>query len=158
MALTDKEKKKLLRNAKRTFLHEYASEMEMEAVDSLIMMDLPFIVTEDKTSEEILQSYRNSMESNVIGTLFTTVLDSEDDPRGALLSLLEGSALGDLLPELYRHWDEDIDAEELEELFNDSIEEARKFAELADSLDGDDEDFDSDLADLLSDVNDLPFN
>ena len=43
MAMTDKEKKKLLRNAKRIFLHEYAAEMEEEAEDSMMMVNLPFI-------------------------------------------------------------------------------------------------------------------
>ena len=157
MAMTDKEKKKLLRNAKRIFLHEYAAEMEEEAEDSMMMVNLPFIVQEDKTPEEILKNYRNSMESNVIGNLVTNLLESEDDPREALLVLLEGSPLGNLLPELYRHWDDDIDEDELEELFTDSIEEAKELAELADRM-SEEADFDNDLADLLSDVNDLPFN
>ena len=131
--------------------------MEEEAEDSMMMVNLPFIVQEDKTPEEILKNYRNSMESNVIGNLVTNLLESEDDPREALLVLLEGSPLGNLLPELYRHWDDDIDEDELEELFTDSIEEAKELAELADRM-SEEDDFDNDLADLLSDVNDLPFN
>ena len=157
MAMTDKEKKKLLRNAKRIFLHEYAAEMEEEAEDSMMMVNLPFIVQEDTTPAEILKNYRNSMESYVIGNMLTNLLESEDDPREALLVLLEGSPLGNLLPELYRHWDDDIDEDELEELFTDSIEEAKELAELADRM-SEEDDFDNDLADLLSDVNDLPFN
>ena len=157
MAMTEKEKKKLLRNAKRTFIHEYAEMMEEESEDSMMMINLPFIVREDSTPEEILQRYRNSMESFVIGNLLTDLLESEDDPREAFQVLLEGSPLGDLLSELYRHWDDDIDHDELEELFTDSIEEAKGLAELAEHM-NDEDDFDNDLADLLSDVNDLPFN
>ena len=157
MTMTEKEKKKLLRNAKRTFIHEYAEMMEEESEDSMMMVNLPFIVREDNTPEEILQQYRNSMESLVIGNMFSNLLESEDDPRESLMVLLEGSPLGDLLPELYRHWDDDIDNDELEELFTDSIEEAKELAELAEHM-NDEDDFDNDLADLLSDVNDLPFN
>ena len=157
MTMTEKEKKKLLRNAKRTFIHEYAEMMEEESEDSMMMVNLPFIVREDNTPEEILQQYRNSMESLVIGNMFSNLLESEDDPRESLMVLLEGSPLGDLLPELYRHWDDDIDNDELEELFTDSIEEAKELAELAEHM-NDEDDFDDNLADLLSDVNDLPFN